>query len=125
MDGVLQTLFGARVIPPVAVAEGNRNVGLLDVAEHLLVELLAQPGKRRHHRFGVGVLGFEKGVDFGILLVAQPCVVVDQGECHGRRFQCGVSGQQEAQAAGSIHHFFSLGEGPAGAPEQSFQDRVL
>ena len=47
--------------------------------EHLLVELFAQAGERRHHRFGVGVFGFEVGGDLGILFLAQPGVVVGEG----------------------------------------------
>ena len=80
VDGVLQTLLGARVVPPVAVAVGNRNVGLLHVAQHLLVELFAQPGQRRHHRLGIGIFSFEIGGDIRVFFVAQPCVVV--GEQH-------------------------------------------
>ncbi len=78
MNRVLQPLLGARVIPPAAVAEGNRNVGLLDVAQHLVVELFLQAGQWSHHCFGIGVFGFEVGGDFGIFLVAQPGVVVDK-----------------------------------------------
>jgi hypothetical protein len=84
--GVLQTLFGARVIPPTAIAIRNRNVGLLYVREHLLIKLLAQAVERRHHCFGVGVLGFQIGRYFRILFVAQPGVVVDEDGA----VQCGL-----------------------------------
>ena len=80
MDGVLQPLFGARVVPPGAVAIGNGDVGLLDVAEHLLVELVAQVGEGRHDGVGVGVFGIEVGGDVGVFLVAQPGVVVGEGD---------------------------------------------
>ena len=36
--------------------------------EHLLVELVAQAGEGSHDGVGVGVLGFEVGGDFGVLL---------------------------------------------------------
>jgi hypothetical protein len=47
--------------------------------EHFLVELFTETGEGGHHRFGVCVLGFEVGGDFWILLVAEPGVVVDEG----------------------------------------------
>ena len=80
VDGVLHALFGAGVVPPVAVAVGDGDVGLLDVAEHLVVELVAEAGERGHDGFGVGVFGFKVGGDFGILLVAEPGVVVGEGD---------------------------------------------
>ena len=77
-DRVLLALFGARQVPPVAVAEGHGYVGLLDVAEHLVVEIVAQAGQGRHFGFGVGVFRLEIGDDFGVFLVAQPGVVVGE-----------------------------------------------
>ena len=85
MNGVLPALLGARVVPPVAVAEGNRDVGLLHVAEHLPVELLAQAGQGRHHGLGIGIFGFEIGGHLGILLVAQPGVVVGEDRAVQKR----------------------------------------
>ena len=41
-DAVLLSFFGAEVVPPVAFAVGGGLVGLLDVAEHLVVELVAE-----------------------------------------------------------------------------------
>src|ERR1017187_6280634 len=79
VDGILPALLGARVVPPGTVAKGNGDVGLLYVREHLLVELVAQAGEGGHFGLGVGVLGLEVGSNVGILLVAQPGVVV--GEC--------------------------------------------
>ena len=78
IDAVLQPLLGARVVPPVAVAVGNRDVGLLHVAQHLLVKLFAQPGQRRHHRVSVGIFGLEVRGNIGILFIAQPGVVIGQ-----------------------------------------------
>ena len=80
VDGVLEALLGAGVVPPVAVAVGDGDVSLLDVGEHLLVELFAQAGERRHYGIGVGVFGFEIGGDVGVLFVAEPGVVVDEGD---------------------------------------------
>ena len=79
VDGVLVAFLGAGVVPPVAVAEGDGDVGLLDVAEHLPVEVVAQAGQRGHPGFGVGVFGLQVGGDLGVLLVAQPGVVVAEG----------------------------------------------
>ena len=78
MDGVLQAFLGARQIPPPAVAEGNRDVGLLHVREHLLVKLLAQAVERSHHRLGVGVFSLQVSGYLRALFVAQPGVVVDE-----------------------------------------------
>src|ERR1035438_1029563 len=78
MDCVLGALFGAGVIPPGTVAVGDRNVGLLHVRKHFLVEFLAQAGQRLHHGLGVGVFGGQVCGDFRILLVAKPGVVVGE-----------------------------------------------
>ena len=104
VNGVLQALFGARVVPPVAIAEGDRDVGLLHVREHLLVELVAQAVERSHHRLGVGVFSLEVGGDLGVLFVAQPGVVVDedcavQGE--SLCVPCGRWGAEEADSRSS------------------------
>ena len=68
------------VVPPVAFAVGGGLVGLLDVAEHLVVELVAQGGEVGGDGFGVGVFGVEVGGDFGVFLVAEPGVVVGEGD---------------------------------------------
>ncbi len=80
VDGVLQAFFGAGVVPPGAVAVGDGDVGLLDVAEHLVVELVAQAGERRGDSVGVSVFGFEVLEDFGALFFAKPGVVVVEGD---------------------------------------------
>ena len=80
VDGVLQAFFGAGVVPPGAVAVGDGDVGLLDVAEHLVVELVAQAGERRGDGVGVSVFGFEVLEDFGALFFAEPGVVVAEGD---------------------------------------------
>ena len=80
VDGVLQAFLGTGVVPPRAIAIGNRDIGLLDVREHLLVEVLAQAVERRHDGFGVGVFGVEISGDFRIFLVAQPGVIVREDD---------------------------------------------
>jgi hypothetical protein len=78
VDGVLAAFLGARVVPPFAVAEGDRDVSLLHVREHFLIKVFAQSVERRHHGLDVGIFRVEIGGDFGILLFAQPCVVVGE-----------------------------------------------
>ena len=73
-------LFGADVVPPVAFAVGGGLVGLLDVAEHLVVELVAEGGEVGGDGLGVGIFSLEVGGDFGALLVAEPGVVVGEGD---------------------------------------------
>ena len=98
VDRVLLALLGARVIEVAAVAVGDRQVGLLDVAEHLLVESLLKGLGRLHHRVGVGVLGLEVGRHLGVGLVPQPEVVVRPG-----------------LAVEGLHLLYLLGRGRLGA----------
>jgi hypothetical protein len=77
VDRVLLPLDRPRVIEvAVVLAIGNVDVGLLDAAEHLVVELFLQLLRRREHGVRVRVLGLEIGDGLGTLLVAQPAVVV-------------------------------------------------
>jgi len=99
MNGVLKAFFGAGVIPPAALAVGNRDVGLLHMREHFPVKIFAQAAERRHESFRIGVFGFEVSGDFGILLVAQPGVVV------------GENGSVKASLSG-----FSAGDGGCWCP---------
>jgi hypothetical protein len=48
------------------------------VAQHLGVELFLQACQGSHHCFGILVFGFQIGGDFGIFLIAQPGVIVDE-----------------------------------------------
>ena len=73
---VLFALLCARVVEVAAQRVRDVCVGLLDAREEFLVELVLQRFRRLHHRGGVGVLGFEVGDDFRVLLVAHPEVVV-------------------------------------------------
>ena len=80
VDGVLAAFDGAGGVEPVAEAVGDGLVGLLDVGEHLGVELALQVGGGGHDGCGVGVLGVEVGEDLGGVLVAHPAVVVLEGD---------------------------------------------
>ncbi len=75
-DRILLSLLGPRVVPVRAVPGGNREVGLLDAREHLLVERLLQGLRRLHHRVGVGVLRLQVGGDVRVGLLPQPEIVV-------------------------------------------------
>ena len=88
VNAILHPFLGARVIPPRAVAVGNRDVGLLYMAQHLLVKRFPQARQWRHHRVGVSILGFEVRSHIGVFLVAQPSVVV--GEQHSVHLRFGM-----------------------------------
>jgi hypothetical protein len=75
-DRVLLALLGARVPVVPALPVRHRAVGLLDAAEHLVVQLALQRLRGREHHFGVGVLGVEVCGDVRVRLVAEPRVVV-------------------------------------------------
>src|SRR4029077_11004741 len=76
VDRVLLALLRARVIEVAAAAEGHRGVILLDAAEHLLVERLLERLRGLQELAGIGILFAEIGGDGGIVLLAQPEVVV-------------------------------------------------
>ena len=61
MDGVALALLGAALVPPVALAEGHRQVGLLGAAPDLVVDGVPELGVRRQHGVGPVVLGLEVG----------------------------------------------------------------
>lgn len=109
MNGVLLALFSARVIPPTTLAIRDRNVSLLYVREHLLVELLAQAGKRSHPLFGIGILGFKISGHFGILFVAQPCVVVDEDDAVQSGFLAFDAGDGRVRFLGHLLQFMRWG----------------
>ncbi len=79
VDRVLGPLLGAAVVPPGTLADGDREVGLLDAALDLLEQALPQLGDGSEGRLGPGVLGLQVGPDLGIVLAlgAQPGVGVD------------------------------------------------
>jgi hypothetical protein len=77
MDGVLLAFFGTREIEIAAKAGGNRQIGLLDTAEHFLVELFLKSFGAGKHGVGVSVFGVEVGDDFGIIFIVEPVVWID------------------------------------------------
>jgi hypothetical protein len=95
------------------LAVGDALVGLLDAPEDLLVELVAERLERPGRGLGVAVLGLEVAGHRGIVLVAQPVVVVDAAVAelrhdlglflrHGRRQVLGSPGG-EGSGEGKQH----------------------
>ena len=78
LDTVLLALEGAGVVPPVALAGRHRQIGLLGARLDLVEDPLPQRFEVRGRLVGVLVLGLEVRDDFGVLLVAQPFVRVDE-----------------------------------------------
>ncbi len=72
VDGVLQALDLALVIPVLVVPVGHALVGLLDAREHLAVQRVAELGERARHLLRVAVLGVEVFDHPRVRLVAQP-----------------------------------------------------
>ncbi len=72
VDGIGLPFLRARVVEVVVPPHRHAEVGLLDPAEHLAVEPLAEGGGVRGHRVGVGVLRLEVADDLGILAVPEP-----------------------------------------------------
>jgi hypothetical protein len=77
-DWILRTLLGPGVVPVLALAKGHRDVGLLDMADHLSVESLLEFGCGLKDSSGIGVFRLEVGDDLGVVALAKPGVVVDQ-----------------------------------------------
>ena len=75
---VLLAFLGALVVPVIAIAKRNRNVGLFNVAPHLLVELLLQILGTVDHVPAPGVFRLEVRHHLGTLFFPQPRVVVHQ-----------------------------------------------
>ena len=90
VDGVLQPLDRARVVPPGALAGGHAEVGLLDAGHDLFEERLLQVVGVGHDRRRVPVLRLEVGDDPGVVAVPQPVPLVDA--LVPVRFQDGGSG---------------------------------
>ena len=77
-DRVLQALDRPAVVVEAAVARGDAEVGLLDPAQHLRVERLAERLQVGGRRLGVGVLRLEVLHDLGRALLPQPVVGVHE-----------------------------------------------
>ena len=73
---VLLALEGARVVPVAALAGGDRQVGLLGARLDLVEDHLPQVGQVGGPVVGPGVLGLEVAAHLGVVLRAQPLVVV-------------------------------------------------
>jgi hypothetical protein len=77
VDGVLLPFDLALVVPEAAAPIRHGLVGLLDAREHLRVEALAERLQGPHHCGRIRVLRVEVRDDRGVVLLAQPRVVVD------------------------------------------------
>ena len=112
-DGVLLAFFGADVIPPVAFAVGGGLVSLLDVTEHLVVEVVAKRSQVGGDGFGIFVFRLEVVGDFGIVLVAQPGVGVGEGDAVEGGFFVVFAGDGwgEKYAVGHVNFKCSEGQG--------------
>ena len=77
VDAVLLALDGARVVPPVAFAGRDAQVGLPGARLDLVEDLLTQHGELLGARVRVRVLLVQVRDDRWIVLVAEPLVVVD------------------------------------------------
>ena len=110
---VLLSCFRPGVIEIVALFVRNLDVGFLDVAQHFVVELFLERLGGLHDRVGVGVLRLEIGADFGIGLVSQPEIVVDElvtVEVGGfRDFLCHRRAGQRCRGAGMICRYKNIG----------------
>ena len=80
MNRVLLSLFGAHVIGKVTFAVGDTEVGLLDAANQLIVEMVAFFGEVRGHAVGVRVLILEVGAYFRVVFLTKPMVLI--GACN-------------------------------------------
>jgi len=76
IDGVLLAFDGASVVFEAANGVGDAEIGLLNAAEHFVVEARLEWLGGFKVGVGVGVFGFEVGKDAGIFFVAEPGVVV-------------------------------------------------
>lgn len=76
---VLLALVGTRVVPVVADPGRHREIGLEGACLDLIEDRLPQVGQVRGALLGPGVLGLEVGDHLGVVLVAQPLVVVGPG----------------------------------------------
>jgi len=84
-------------------------VGLLDVGEHLAVELGLEVGGGGHRGGGVGVLGFEVGEQLGGGFVAHPAEVVVEGDAvqgGGRGFAAGYGRLNGRDRCGGCGHLW-------------------
>jgi len=76
-EWILLAFHSFRGVEIAAQPIGNREVGLLDAGEHLVVEKLLEGFAGLKDGVGVGIFGFEMVEDGGILLFAEPRIFVD------------------------------------------------
>src|ERR1700685_1023831 len=74
MYPVLLALRGTREIEIAAEAEGNREIGLEDFPQHLVVELFLKTDGVLQSGIGVSIFRVQIGNDLGVFLFAQPGV---------------------------------------------------
>ena len=110
INGVVQALFVARVIPVTIQFIGHAFRGRIQARHHLIENCIFQRRRRCHHGFGVGVFLFQVANDLRVFPITHPVVGVDPGVAmngHGvgplgsirRRqgFRQGWSGQQQCE----------------------------
>jgi hypothetical protein len=76
VDGVLLAFFRARVIRVAAEKVGDAEIGLLNAAEHLLVEGFLEGLGGFQEGVGEGIFLLEVGENAGVVFVAEPGVMV-------------------------------------------------
>jgi hypothetical protein len=76
VNGVLFALFRAGVIRVAPEKVGDTEIGLLNAAEHFLVEGFLENFRGFQEGVGEGVFLLEVGEDAGVVLVAEPGVMV-------------------------------------------------
>jgi len=77
IDGVLLAFDGTGVVFEAAKGVRDAEIGLLNAAEHFVIEAGLEGFGGFEIGVGVGVFGFEIGEDAGIFFVAEPGVMVD------------------------------------------------
>ncbi len=125
VDGIAASFHGAAVVAPGALADRDRQVGLLDAGHDLREQRGLEPGGARHGRRGIGILGFEVLDDRRIVLVPQPEPIVGADVAMGldghrpalgeRRVGRGRPGEASDQDVTSF-------VGPGGHPVQSWAE---
>ena len=79
INGVVQTLLIARVIPVAIQFIGHAFSGRIQARHHLIENRIFQRRRRCHHGFGVGVFLFQVANDLRVFPISHPVVGVDPG----------------------------------------------
>ena len=107
IDRILLPFLGPGEIEVVAAPDRNAEIGLLNAAQHFLIEGVRERLQALCLGFGVGVLAFQIADDIRILFVAQPMIVIHHGRTmtdlavfdlwrNRRRLSCILSSDQRA-----------------------------